>query len=148
MDSAAHLIVPMLQGFIWFDEGLQNYLRQQGWPAVTRAQSMVMVTVVLGVTRPSEIARILGISRQAVHATINGMVEIGLLELADDPDDRRSKVVVISEQGQKMREHARRASVLMSDELARRIGVQKLVVLREALAADWGPSMSEFGPPD
>jgi DNA-binding MarR family transcriptional regulator len=148
MDSAAHLIVPMLQGFIWFDEGLQNYLRQKGWPAVTRPQSMVMVTVVLGVTRPSEIARILGISRQAVHTTINGMIEIGLLELADDPDDRRSKIVVISEQGTRMREHARQASTLMSDELARRIGAGKLEALREALAAEWGPSMAEFDPSD
>jgi DNA-binding MarR family transcriptional regulator len=148
MENAAYLIVPMLQGFIWFDEGLQNYLRQKGWPAVTRPQSMVMVTVVLGVTRPSEIARILGISRQAVHTTINGMVEIGLLELADDPDDRRSKIVVISEQGTKMREHARQATTLMSQELARRIGEPKLEALREALAADWGPAMSQFGPAD
>jgi DNA-binding MarR family transcriptional regulator len=144
MDNAAYLIVPMLQGFIWFDEGLQNYLRQKGWPAVTRPQSMVMVTVVLGVTRPSEIARILGVSRQAVHTTISGMVEIGLLALADDPDDRRSKIVVISEQGLKMREHARQASSLMCEELARRIGADRLRALQEALAIDWGPPMDDF----
>jgi DNA-binding MarR family transcriptional regulator len=145
MDNAAYPIVPMLQGFIWFDEGLQNYLRQKGWPAVTRPQSMVMVTVVLGVTRPSDIARILGVSRQAVHTTINGMVEIGLLALADDPDDRRSKIVVISEQGKQMREHARQASALMSEELARRIGAETLEALQAALAADWGPPMDDFG---
>lgn len=143
MDSA-YLIVPMLQGFFWFDEGLQNYLRQKGWPSVTRPQSMVMVNVVLGVTRPSDIARALGVTRQAVHTTINGMVEIGLLELADDPQDRRSKIVVISEQGAKMREHARRATRLMCEELARRIGPERLETLREALAADWGPPMAEF----
>jgi DNA-binding MarR family transcriptional regulator len=144
MDNAAYLIVPMFQGFIWFDEGLQNYLRLKGWPAVTRPQSMVMLGVVLGVTRPSDIARMLGVSRQAVHITINAMVEIGLLELADDPDDRRSKIVVISRQGQKMREHAREATTLMTEELARRIGPQALEALRAALAADWGPPMDLF----
>ncbi len=148
MDNAAYLIVPMLQGFIWFDEGLQNYLRQKGWPAVTRPQSMVMVTVVQGATRPSDIARILGVSRQAVHTTINGMVAIGLLALEDDPDDRRSKRVMISEQGLKMREHARMATTLMSEELARRIGADKLEALRDALAADWGPPMDVFDAED
>ena len=144
MDSAEYLIVPMLQGFFWFDEGLQNYLRLKGWPTVTRPQSMVMVSVVRGVTRPSEIARELGVSRQAVHATINGMVEIGLLELVDDPQDRRSKIAVISAQGSKMREHARQATTLMSQELARRIGAGKLEALRAAMAADWGPPLQTF----
>ena len=142
MESADYLIVPLLQGFIWLDEGLQTYLRAQGWPSVTRPQSMVMTTVILGVTRPSEIARNLGISRQAVHTTINGMVEIGLLALADDPSDRRSKIVVISEQGMRMREHARQAVILMRQELARRIGADKLDALRDALAADWGEPMA------
>lgn len=145
MDSV-YLIVPMLRGFFWFDEGLQNYLRQRGWPTVTRPQSMVMINVALGVTRPSDIARALGITRQAVHSTINGMVEIGLLELVDDPQDKRSKVVVISERGAKMREHAREAASLMSQELARRIGADRMDALREALAADWGPPMARFGP--
>jgi DNA-binding MarR family transcriptional regulator len=144
MDKAAYLIVPMLQGFIWFDEGLQNYLRQQGWPAVTRSQSMVMVTVVQGASRPSDIARILGISRQAVHATINGMVEIGLLALEDDPEDRRSKRVVISAQGLKMREHAREAARLMNKALAQRIGGPSLCALQAALAADWGAPLDTF----
>ena len=148
MDSADYLIVPMLQGFYWFDEGLQNYLRQKGWPNVTRSQSMVMVSVVLGVVRPADIARNLGVSRQAAHLTINGMVKIGLLELVDDPEDGRSKIVVISERGGQMREHARQASTLMSQELARRIGADRLQALREALAADWGPPLEAFAPQD
>jgi DNA-binding MarR family transcriptional regulator len=147
MESADYLIIPMLQGFIWFDEGLQNYLRLQGWPSVTRPQSMVMATVILGVTRPSDIARHLGVSRQAVHTTINGMVEIGLVELADDPVDGRSKIVVISEQGAKMREHAKQAVRLMSAELTRRIGADRLAGLHAALAADWGEPMTQFAVP-
>jgi len=144
MESVDFLIVPLLQAFFWFDESLQNYLRQKGWPAVTRPQSMVMVSIVRGVTRPSDIARDLGVTRQAVHATINGMVEIGLVELIDDPDDRRSKIVAISEQGARMREHAREATTLISEELARRIGPQKLEALRAAMAADWGAPLDHF----
>jgi hypothetical protein len=53
--------------------------------------------------------------------------------------------VVISEQGLKMREHARQASSLMTEELARRIGADKLAALQSALAADWGAPMDAFG---
>ena len=40
-----------------------------------------------------------------------------------------------------MREHARQAVILMRQELARRIGADKLDALRDALAADWGEPM-------
>jgi DNA-binding MarR family transcriptional regulator len=135
----------MLKGFVWFDEGLQNYLRRNGWRRVTRPQAMVMMTVVFGVTRPSDIARILGVSRQAVHTTIGGMIEFGLIELADDPDDRRSKIVKVSRHGLKMSDHAREATSLMTEELARRIGEERLQALHAALSVDWGPPLDGFG---
>jgi len=40
-EDIRHLLLSLLQGFYWFDEGLQNYLQARGWPAVTRPQSMV-----------------------------------------------------------------------------------------------------------
>jgi DNA-binding MarR family transcriptional regulator len=135
----------MLQGFIWFDEGLQTYLKEKGWQGVTRPQTMVMMAALSGVTRPSEIARMLGVSRQAVHTTIAGMIELGLLRLSGDPDDRRSKVVEITPRGRSMGEHARAATEHMVQALAGRIGAEKAAALREALNADWGPPLARFG---
>src|SRR5271165_5815271 len=106
MDNAEHLIVPVWQAFVWLDESLQNYLRLRGWPEVTRPQSMVMTNVVAGVTKPSDIARNLGVSRQAIHVTIGQMIELGLIDLVDDPADRRSKIVAISATGALMRQSA------------------------------------------
>ncbi len=142
MDSPAFLIVPLLQGFSWFDDGLQSYLQAKGWPHVTRPQSMVMVHVVRGVTRPSEIARDLGVSRQAIHITINQMIALGLLELANDDDDGRSKRVVITPTGQKMRAVAQEAMRVMSAALEERIGRKAVDDLHAAFAADWGPPLS------
>ena len=106
MIAPESLILPLLQGFFWFDDGLQAHLQAHGWTEVTRPESMVMTNVVIGVQKPSEIARNLGVSRQSVHATINQMVEKGILELADDPEDGRAKIVVLSEVGQQMRQDA------------------------------------------
>ncbi len=137
MDNAEHLIVPIWQAFVWFDEGLQNYLRLCGWPEVTRPQSMVMTNVVAGVRRPSDIARNLGVSRQAIHVTLRQMIDLGLLELVDDPDDGRSKIVAIGVTGGLMRENAQEAMRLMTVELRRRIGAANLDQLKAALSADW-----------
>jgi DNA-binding MarR family transcriptional regulator len=142
MDSPSFLIVPLLQGFSWFDDGLQSYLQAKGWPHVTRPQSMVMVHVVRGVTRPSDIARNLGVSRQAIHTTINQMIDLGLIELDRDDGDGRSKRVVITPTGQTMRAVAQEAMTVISAALEARIGPQAVVALHDAFAADWGPPLS------
>jgi DNA-binding MarR family transcriptional regulator len=142
--DSALLIVPILQAFVWFADGLENHLREEGWPDVTRPQLMVLMSVVLGVTRPSEIARLLGVSRQAVHTTLTAMVDLGFLRLTADPDDRRSKVVEISGKGVRIRDLARAATEVMVKTLAERIGPGKVAGLRAALAADWGPPLEEF----
>ena len=105
---------------------------------------MVMVHVVRGVTRPSDIARNLGVSRQAIHTTINQMVAVGLLELENDPEDGRSKRVVIAANGQKMRMVAQEAMRIMSAALEERIGKTAVDALHDAFAADWGPPLLKF----
>jgi DNA-binding MarR family transcriptional regulator len=99
---------------------------------------MVMTNVVAGVRRPSDIARNLGVSRQAIHVTIRQMIDLGLLELVDDAEDGRSKVVAIGSTGGLMRENAKEAMRLMTLELRRRIGDIKVDQLKNALSADWG----------
>ena len=117
-----YLIVPLLQGFEWFDESLQRSLVANGQPALTRPESMVMMHVQLGITRPADIARSLRITRQAVHSTITSLVERGIFALEDDPDDGRIKQIVDQ----------------LTDELTRRIGKRAVQALREAFVADWG----------
>jgi DNA-binding MarR family transcriptional regulator len=144
MNSPPNLIIPLRQASAWFDDGLHTYLQMKGWPAITRSQSMVLISVIRGVSRSSEIARVLGVSRQAAHITINGMVALGLLALTDDPQDGRSKVVTLSDGAEKMREHAFEAASLMGQELSRRLGADAFEALHLALMADWGEPMG-FG---
>jgi DNA-binding MarR family transcriptional regulator len=141
-EDIRHLLLSLLQGFYWFDEGLQNYLQARGWPAVTRPQSMVMANVVLGVRRPSDIARNMGVSRQAIHATINQMVGMGIVALIDDPSNRRVKVVAPTKVGETMRIDAQRAMVVMGEELGRRLGKAPLLKTAHLLHEDWGAPLT------
>jgi len=94
--AGGHAILYMLQAFIWFDEGLQRYIRSRGWPQITRPQSMLMANLALGVNRPANIARQLGVTRQMIHVTLNQVAKMGVLALVDSPEDCRAKIVVLS----------------------------------------------------
>lgn len=132
------LIIALFQRFCWLDEGLQARLHERGWPDVNRPQSMVMTNIVSGIVRPSDIARNLGVSRQAIHSTINQMVKLGIVRLDVDPDDRRHMIVSLTETGTRMRKDAQRAMDALTAQIAARIGQDRFDALFDALEADWG----------
>ncbi|NIJ25321.1 DNA-binding MarR family transcriptional regulator [Brevundimonas terrae] len=133
-----YLIVPLMAGFEWFDEGLQNSLREAGWPHLTRPESMVMMHVQMNIVRPADIARSLRLTRQAVHSTIQTMVKRGIFEMADDPDDGRIRIVQLTAMGDAMRRDARTIVEQLTESLVPRIGADGVAALRAALDADWG----------
>ena len=135
------LIIALFQRFCWLDEGLQSRLHDRGWPDVSRPQSMVMTNIVSGIVRPSDIARNLGVSRQAIHSTINQMVRLGMVELTPDPGDRRHMIVSLTPTGARMRQDAQQAMDALSDQLAEQLGQDRFDALLAALEADWGDNI-------
>src|SRR3954470_10388623 len=89
-------------------------------------------------TRPAEIARRAGISRQAVGQTVAQMKEQGLVKLAPDPTNRRARLVQPTAKGRKALEPSGSGSNAAEKVLARRIGAARVKSLREALEQDWG----------
>jgi DNA-binding MarR family transcriptional regulator len=135
------LIIALFQRFCWLDEGLQARLHDRGWPDVSRSQSMVMTNIVSGVVRPSDIARNLGISRQAIHNTIGQMIKLGMVKLDPDPDDRRHMVVSLTQTGLQMRQDAQRAMDELGAQISTMLGAKQFESLLAALEADWGENL-------
>lgn len=135
------LIIALFQRFCWLDEGLQARLHDHGWPDVSRPQSMIMTNIVSGIVRPSDIARNLGVSRQAVHNTIGQMVKLGIVQLEPDPDDRRHMIVALTDLGARMRKDAQRAMDALTEQVAARIGQKAFDALLATLEADWGDNI-------
>jgi DNA-binding MarR family transcriptional regulator len=133
------LMIHIFQALVWLDESLQSRLKDHGWPDVSRAQSMVMLNVAAGVTRPSEIARKLGISRQAIHTTISQMVELGMLRLEVDAADGRHKRLHLTSFGERMRADAQASMDCIMAGLEERLGKRLFAALIKALEQDWGP---------
>jgi DNA-binding MarR family transcriptional regulator len=89
-------------------------------------------------TRPAEIARRAGISRQAVGQTVAQMKSQGLVKLAADPTNRRARLVQPTAKGRKALERSGSGATAAEKVLSRRIGAARVKSLREALEQDWG----------
>lgn len=133
-----HLMRWTLRAFYWLDESLQNLLEQDGWSRASHTQTMIILAVGEGINRPSELARHLGISRQAIHQVINELTRKGLVTLEDDPDDRRSKVVRFSPKAVKIRQSAIKAVNAIEREVENRLGRKVYQGLTAGLSKNWG----------
>ena len=142
MTYSLPLIDLLLRGFRWFEDGLLSRLAEDGWPQITRAHSLVFAHLDLEGTRPSELARRIGISRQAVNQTLIELVELGLVEIVPDPASRRSKLVVLTQLGRTTVGSAQAMFRELEDSLAQQIGRARVTELRCALEADWGVPVS------
>lgn len=128
----------LLRALYWIEDGIEENYQRRGGDRLTRAQSLVMMNIGEGIRRPSAIAERLGISRQAVHQSMNGLVKLGLIELVPDPDDRRAVVASMSRKGEPMRMLAIEVLADLEKELGRRIGEREVATLRRVLEKDWG----------
>ena len=59
----------LLRAYYWMDESLQNGLQRAGYRPRTRTQTMILIHLSNGVTRAAELARALGVSRQAIRVS-------------------------------------------------------------------------------
>ena len=96
-----------------------------------------MLLASVGIVRPIEIARSLGLTRQAINQAIAQLMEKGLVKLEDDTGDRRCKIVVFASEGEAMRKDARAILRRLEAELARRGERETLDCLRLMENWDW-----------
>jgi len=141
-DTSKFLMRGLLHAYYWCDESLQNSMRKAGLPPFSRTKSMIMVNISDGITRPSDLARNIGISRQAIQQTLVEMEKMGLVTLQPDPADGRAKIVKFSRRGTGMGKVAFDALDEIEAELSRRLGVRAVKQVKEVLFKEWGPVLN------
>lgn len=128
----------LLRAYYWMDESLQNGLVQAGFQPRTRTQTMILINISNGVTRAAELARVLGVSRQAIQQQINELERDELVTQIPDPEDRRANRIVFSEKGSQLIAAALGSLREAEQTLAMRLGYDTVRYLRNALTSDWG----------
>jgi len=83
--------------------------------------------------RPSGIADELGMSKQAVNYLLGGLERAGYVRRADDPDDRRSRRVELTDRGEAVRQTIRASVADIEAEIAMELGERAFGQLRTLL---------------
>ena len=130
----------LLKQFRWFDDALRSRLADQGLAELTTAESMVFPSLDKEGTRPADLARRLGITRQSTQSLVKGLEAKGLVGLVDDPEDGRAKKITLTATGRQSVPLALETFAQLENELSKRIGAKRVTQLRNALEADWGDS--------
>ena len=102
------LALLLLRASRWFDRQLLDRLPQEGWPALSPAQSLVFAYLDADGTPPAELARRLGNTRQATSQLVDGLVRLDLLALDPNPARRGGRLVVLTDRGRHLAADAHR----------------------------------------
>lgn len=132
------LMAQLLNRFMWFDGALQKSLDARGHGGVRRLESMTMVYVHAGIRRPSELARLLGVTRQSMNTALRELEEKRLVYMAPDPEDARCKLVTFAPEGAGVRAEALEIVRGLEEELEARLGARTVENLARIVSAEWG----------
>ena len=141
-----HFIAGLVKALNWFDNSLQNVLASRGFAPVHRTQSLILVHIASGVRSPADIAREMGLTRQNVHQMTKLLIESGLVEQRQHPEDPRRIQYGLTESSADIRTAALEALNALTELMAMRTRATAadLRVFRRLLAADWGPIVADF----
>ncbi len=139
-----HIVAGLVRALDWFDNGLQNILRQRGYRSVHRTQSMIIVHIASGLDRPADIAREMGLTRQNIHHMAKSLIDEGLIEQRAVPEDSRANYYAFTPESEDIRAAARETLGYLEKILIKRIGRDAVRDLKRALGKDWGDEVVEM----
>ncbi len=117
-----NILALLLNAYYQADSELQNYIEEKGWQQFTHAQSMIFLNMSEGRDRSVEIAKYMGVSKQAVNRTIKELVELDLIQLIPDESDKRAKKLVVTTKGALITQAATEGVQKLEDNIANSIG--------------------------
>jgi DNA-binding MarR family transcriptional regulator len=111
----------------------QTRLSEAGHPAIRQGHGCVFRFIHEGGSRLTDLAESAGMSKQAVGEVVDNLEKLGYVERAQDPQDGRAKVIMLTELGA----DAHRTALGIFDDIERdwaeRYGAERVAVMRELL---------------
>jgi len=137
-NMTANLKQLLLSRSDWFAREILSGVRRSEYAYITPAQTRLLAHMGGKPASMSELARRLGISRQAVHKTVAELARRGILEIREDPERRNASLVVYTERGRQVNRAGAQIIERIEERIAERIGRERLAELKALLDADWG----------
>lgn len=121
----------------WVEDHLMKNAEKNGYGYITPSMARLYSYIGEEPTPMSELARRLKISRQAVHQLVAEGISSDFLEVIDNPNDKRIKMVKFSTNGKKMSEIALAEIHQAEVELENHLGKDNIKELRRILELPW-----------
>lgn len=122
----------------WVTTSLLRLMAERGHTELTAAQLMFLANLDCGDTYASEVARRMGVTRQAVHRSTRDLQKLKILRLESDKTRKTQKVIRMTKLGLQIVREARSCLADLEAKLGERIGVRDVEKLSSVLAKDWG----------
>lgn len=106
---------------------------RRGYPEIKYAFNYVFATLDAAGGRASDMAAQAGITRQSMGEIIREMVDLGLLELHPDPEDRRAKLVTYTDRGLALAGEGYQYILEMEEVFAEKFGKEEFEQVRRVL---------------
>jgi DNA-binding MarR family transcriptional regulator len=132
------LLLNMLRAVYWYCDALQDNLQAQGYRRTSRAMAFVLLNIAQGERRAINIARNLGISRQAVGQMLLELKNRNAIVMREDPDNRRSRIIDFTSEFAE--EGAACAEILtkLDADVSACVGKRDFQAMERALTKEWG----------
>ncbi len=104
-------------------------LELEGFGNLRRAQADVFRFIPPEGGRVTDVAAAAGMSKQAMAYVVEGLIELGYLSRAPDPDDGRAQIVRRTERGWEVNRAARRAVMEVQAEWTVALGPERMELL-------------------
>ncbi|MGH2982990.1 MAG: MarR family winged helix-turn-helix transcriptional regulator [Solirubrobacterales bacterium] len=114
---------------------LHGRLGDEGYPDIRPGHGCVFRFIEPGGSRLTQIATRAGMTKQAVGEVVADLERLGYVERVPDPNDRRAKIIRLSERGWDAERVALGILADIERRWAREVGEQRVAELRETIEA-------------
>jgi DNA-binding MarR family transcriptional regulator len=116
-----------------FDLRIQHLRRGTEFEHVRVSDVRTFIYASAGNQSINDLAKALGVTRQAVHMSLKRLMEIDVLKMVPEANSRRDMVIVLTERGQRAKQQAHLTIFKFEEEIASVVGSDGLEQLRALL---------------
>lgn len=116
-------------------DGLHDRMASRGWPQVRSGYGFVLLGIRHQALTVTELAALLGVSKQAASKLVALMHQDGLVDVTPHPEDSRSRLIEITPLGREFLDAAEDIHRELEAEWAAEIGKDRLEAIRADLTA-------------
>lgn len=114
-------------------DALHRRLRDEGWDDIRPAYGFVLLAIRDRSTTSTELAAMLGVTKQAASKILDPMDAAGLVSRSTDPDDARAKIVELTPRGHEVLAAVERIYHDIEAEWAETVGADAIELTRRHL---------------